>query len=606
MDYKNVIFVAYNSQSEFFKFFFMKRILTSFLTLCIGFSAFSQSQRTVLIEKGSNASCGPCAAQNPAFKVLLDANTDKVVSIKYQWFFPGFDPMNEHNPTEANGRFSTYYGQNGVPTAMIDGTVPTFPGGNPYDGAPAGFTQGLIDTRHAATSPFDIELTYSLTPETITVTATTTCTEAASGNLKLRIAVVEKHIEFDSAPGSNGETDFYNIMKKFLPNADGVTMASSYAVGETFTTTQSWNLANVYDINEIAVVAFIQNDANKEVMQAKMAENIPVVPAFTTDAVASSISGVAGFSCEGSITPSVTIQNYGSAPLTSLNIAYEINGTTGSIPWTGNLDFFETANISLGAINFTPDASNILNVTTSNPNGGSDENTSNNAKTIEVGIASYASLNITVEVRTDFYPGETSWEIRDENGTLVTSQQYAAGPGQGGSGGVDAGVTKTHQVTLSTNNCYSFKMFDSYGDGLQSFNGATNNPPYGYTILNSGGGIIIQEQDNNFNFGDETENAMRTDESSSINDLNEFTSFNVFPNPASSMINVEISLEKPEVVSVEVMDILGQRVKFEQFNNVGTGVTSMPMNVSNLASGIYTLRVSSKSAQSFKKFTVAK
>jgi hypothetical protein len=182
----------------------MKRIITSFLSLCIGFSAFSQSQRMVLIEEGSNASCGPCAAQNPAFKVLLDANTTKVIPLKYQWYFPGFDPMHNHNPTEANGRFDGYYGQNGVPTAMIDGTVPSF-GGTPYDGAPAGFTQALIDTRYAVPASFDIELTYSLTPETISVTATTNCTQAASGNFKLRIAVIEKHIEFATAPGSNGQ-----------------------------------------------------------------------------------------------------------------------------------------------------------------------------------------------------------------------------------------------------------------------------------------------------------------------------------------------------------------------------------------------------------------
>jgi hypothetical protein len=585
----------------------MKRIITSLLSLCIGFSAFSQSQRMVLIEEGSNASCGPCAAQNPAFKTLLDANTAKVVPLKYQWYFPGYDPMHDHNPTEANGRFDSYYGQNGVPTAMIDGTVPTFAGGNPYAGAPAGFTQALIDTRYAVPASFDIDLTYSLTPETITVTATTTCTQTASGTFKLRIAVVEKQISFATAPGSNGETDFYSVMKKFLPNADGVAMAGSYAAGETFTTTQTWDLANVYDINEIAVVAFIQNDANKEVMQAKFAEGSPVTPAFNTDAVASSITGVDGFSCVGAITPSVTIQNYGSAALTSLNVGYEINGTTGSIPWTGNLAFYETANVSLGSINFTPDASNVLNITTSNPNGSTDQNTSNDAKAVEVGLAGFASLNITVEIRTDYYPGETSWEIREDNGTLVTSQAYVAGTAdQFGGGGPDATTTKTHQVTLATNKCYSFKMFDSFGDGMGYTGGVTTAAPFGYTILNSGGGIIVQEQDASFNFGDETENALRTDETSSINDLNEFTSLNVFPNPTSNLINVEISLEKPEVVNVEVIDILGQRVKFEQFNNVGTGVTTMSVGVSNLASGVYTIRVSSDSAESFRKFTIAK
>jgi hypothetical protein len=133
----------------------------------------AQSQRLVLIEQGSNASCPPCAAQNPAFNALLEANSTKVVSLKYQWNFPGYDPMNEHNPSEVATRFETYYGQNGVPTAMLDGTVPSF-GGNPYDGAPAGYTTALIDERYAVPASFDINLTYSLTPETITVNCTAT------------------------------------------------------------------------------------------------------------------------------------------------------------------------------------------------------------------------------------------------------------------------------------------------------------------------------------------------------------------------------------------------------------------------------------------------
>jgi hypothetical protein len=584
----------------------MKKLFTSALLLFIGASGFSQSQRLVLIEEGSNASCPPCAAQNPAFNDLLEANSTKVVSLKYQWDFPGYDPMNEHNPSEVATRFETYYGQNGVPTAMLDGTVPSF-GGNPYNGAPAGFTTALIDSRYAVPASFDINLTYTLTPETITVNCTTICTQAASGTFKLRLAVVEKLISFASAPGSNGETEFHNVMKKFLPNAGGITMAGSYAVGETFTTTQTWDLANVYDINEIAVVAFIQNDANKEVMQAQFAENVPVTPANSVDAVAASISGVDGFSCVGTITPTVTIQNYGSTPLTSCNVNYEINGTTGSIPWTGNLAFYETGSVSLGTINFTPDNSNVLNVTTVSPNGGTDENTGNNEQSIEVGIAGYASLNITVEVRTDYYPGETSWEIREDNGTLVTQVQYEAGTAdQFGGGGPDATTTKTHQVTLAANKCYSFKMFDSYGDGMGYTGGVTTAPPFGYKILNSTGAVIIEEQANSFNFGDETENAMRTDAASSIDNTNDFTAFNVFPNPATSNLNIEISLEKAEPVNVEIFDILGQRVKFEMFNTTGTGLTSIPMNVSDLASGSYTIRLSSDSAESVKRFNVTK
>ncbi|MEX1189227.1 MAG: T9SS type A sorting domain-containing protein [Bacteroidia bacterium] len=584
----------------------MKKLFTFLLVTGLGLTAYSQSQRMVLIEEGSNASCAPCAAQNPAFKVLLDANLSKAVSIKYQLYFPGFDPMHNHNPTEANGRFDSYYSQNGVPTAMIDGVVPSF-GGNPYNGAPAGYSQDLIDTRYAVPAQFDMELTYSLTPESITVNATATCTEATSGNFKMRIAVIEKHIEFATAPGSNVERDFYNVMKKFLPNHNGINMAATYAVGETFTTEQSWTLANVYDINEIAVVAFIQKDDDKSVMQAVMAQDIPVVPIYTNDAVASSVIGVDGFTCEGSINPQVVIQNYGSDALTSLNIAYEINGTTGSMPWTGNLGFFESTTVNLGSISFTPDADNVLNVTTSNPNGATDENSQNNAVNAVVNIAVYSTLGITVEVKTDYYPGETSWEIAEDNGTVVASHQYVAGTADSfGGGGADATKTHTHPVTLDVSKCYTFTLSDSYGDGMSYSGGVSGATPYGYRILNSGGSPIITQQANTFNFGDETLSALRTDEASSIGNVNEFTSFNLYPNPAKDLVRIELSLTKPETVTVEVFDMLGQRVKFEQFNEAGNGISVLPLNVSELSSGIYTVRVGSDSSQSIRNFTVAK
>ncbi|MBP6870867.1 MAG: hypothetical protein KBC43_02560 [Bacteroidales bacterium] len=51
----------------------MKTIyLTLFAFSFLVFSVHSQSQRMVLIEEATNASCGPCASQNPAFDNLLN------------------------------------------------------------------------------------------------------------------------------------------------------------------------------------------------------------------------------------------------------------------------------------------------------------------------------------------------------------------------------------------------------------------------------------------------------------------------------------------------------------------------------------------------------
>jgi hypothetical protein len=89
-----------------------------------------------MFEEFTNASCGPCASQNPAFDALLSANASKCTSIKYHTNWPGVDPMNAQNPTDVGTRV-TYYNVTGVPYAVMDGSPIT---GSNYLGAPANLT----------------------------------------------------------------------------------------------------------------------------------------------------------------------------------------------------------------------------------------------------------------------------------------------------------------------------------------------------------------------------------------------------------------------------------------------------------------------------------
>jgi hypothetical protein len=59
----------------------MKNIVNTLLVCLFSVSAFGQN-RLVLVEHFTQASCGPCASQNPALKTLLDANNTKVVALK--------------------------------------------------------------------------------------------------------------------------------------------------------------------------------------------------------------------------------------------------------------------------------------------------------------------------------------------------------------------------------------------------------------------------------------------------------------------------------------------------------------------------------------------
>src|SRR5689334_2661669 len=180
------------------------------MTLFAG-SAFAQSQRFILAEEFTQASCAPCAAQNPAFNAVLDANQTKIIGLKYQVWWPGYDPMYNQNKAQVNTRVA-YYGVTGVPNVRVDGTA--------YAGAPSGVSQAFVDNRYSTVpSPSTITAshTFNAAYTQMTINADITCTQATAGTLVAQVAVMEREIDFTSPPGTNGETEFYGVMKVMAP-----------------------------------------------------------------------------------------------------------------------------------------------------------------------------------------------------------------------------------------------------------------------------------------------------------------------------------------------------------------------------------------------------
>ena len=94
---------------------------------------------------------------------------------------------------------------------------------------------------------------------------------------KLQLALIERYIHFTTPPGSNGETDFWNICRKMYPDAYGTVIPTSWTANQQQTYTFKQIIPNnVYNKNQIAFVAFIQDDANKDVKQNSYAG--PQVP----------------------------------------------------------------------------------------------------------------------------------------------------------------------------------------------------------------------------------------------------------------------------------------------------------------------------------------
>jgi len=255
------------------------RKLLPFVLASLPMLAQAQSQRTVILEHFTQASCPPCASWNPILAPRIEACGAKLVTIKYHTSWPGVDPMNSQNAADVQSRV-TYYNVTGVPSSALNGTMVT---GSAYTGSPANWDTSSVSAIAATPSPYELTVhhRYALHPgnDSIVVTAKVKKTAPAAGTTgRLMVAVIEREVHFASPPGTNGEKDFPFVMKKLLPNANGTNVPSTMAVGDSMEVTLKWKLANVYDISQLAVSAFIQDNTTKRVDQAAYsAPNPPVV-----------------------------------------------------------------------------------------------------------------------------------------------------------------------------------------------------------------------------------------------------------------------------------------------------------------------------------------
>ena len=221
----------------------------------------AQNERVLLFECFTNTGCGPCAQQNPALDALIAANADRVAAIKYHMNWPSAnDPMYLHNTADNDSRKGVY-NVTSVPHTVVDGIR--------FANTPGGLSQNMVNNWLTIESPFEMRLSYEVdeAANTITVHVMGRASTAVEGNVRLYVGVIEKEIHFNSAPGPNGERDFYSVMKKLLPTASGTSLGSMEA-GDYFAYTFTWELANIYNNDQLDAIAWVQNHGTKEVYQA--------------------------------------------------------------------------------------------------------------------------------------------------------------------------------------------------------------------------------------------------------------------------------------------------------------------------------------------------
>ena len=330
----------------------------------------------------------------------------------------------------------------------------------------------------------------------------------------------------------------------------------------------------------------------------------PGISSAQYDAGVSNASLVETVVCATDYTPSFTLSNPGSETLVSAVITYDIDGGTPSIlNWSGSLTQSQSEVVTLPVVTLTT-GNHTLNVEVSDPNSNTDENTSNNVASASITIDPVleTALYVTVSLLTDDYADESYMELTASDGTLVWSEGNEEVAGNFGTGNFPPPTDPTAPLTNNTQydwnvplpslDCYTFSIYDYYGDGLGASQwGGTDGT---LDLKDNFGGTIYTISAADFG-GDES--SIVRNLSVGLDETLE-SPFTIYPNPAKETLFLRTDSD----VSTEyvITDLLGKNYSQGIIKSKTTSI-----NTAALSSGSYMIKIYNKDGSSaFKTFII--
>lgn len=371
---------------------------------------------------------------------------------------------------------NSYYGITGYPTTKFDGVI-THVGGGSSSLYALFLTK--VNQRNAVLSNFTVDLQFErVSGNNYHATIVVEKVAPYSGtNLKLRVVVTESHLDINWGLGP----DVNSVNRLMVPNQTGVTL--DFSSGDVQTIELDFNMSTAWATENCELIAFVQDDATKEILQADL--KTMAIPDYALDAELAGVANIPGKICHGAITPTVKLKNKGAEVLTSVNINFEINGTLVlTHPWTGTLEFPEAVDVDIPEISFTALPENTINVYLSDPNNQPDMNPDNDAITVQTEATEVCTDWVALLLKTDVNPTQTSWECLGPDGEVL------------GSGGP---YTQAYQyikdtVYFATPGCYQFFVYDSGGDGLSTYYSLRSNVDGQIVTIKSGGSFAYVDE----------------------------------------------------------------------------------------------------------------
>lgn len=296
-------------------------------TLSKGIKAIDEIiQRNAFHEVFTSSTCPPCRPGNVVMHNVWNSTSQTPVYIKYQTDFPGSgDPYY----TGEVGNMMSYYSVSSVPTAMVDGG---------WKGNSNGYSSGILDLYSGVPAYAEIESNYTVNGKTVNIQVAVKPLTDLNGVNRLKVGIFE-NTTFNNIK-TNGESVFYNVFKKFVPNVNG-TLLGNMNAGEVQTFEFSYTFQGNYRLpsnanspinhstehsvegfNDLNVAVWIQNDAGRKVQQSVYS----LGKATNIDLELSSIAIPNMVEINNDVAISGIVKNDQSTVINSFDIVYTVDG----------------------------------------------------------------------------------------------------------------------------------------------------------------------------------------------------------------------------------------------------------------------------------------
>jgi hypothetical protein len=248
-------------------------------------------ERVALLELFTGAECPPCVAADLVFDALNETYSPReIASLQYHEHVPGPDPLTS---PDSEKRAEYYPDLSGTPSVYLDGQSVAINGGpgGPLQAARMRYNEYRPAVERALAKPAGatIDLKANRDGDTVTITATAEAKPGAGGDaakLRLRLALVEEKVRYQ---GGNGMRFHHHIVRAMPGGPDGQELRGgrgkaevTVKLGELRQTLEKYletsanengsfpEVPPPIELGKLAVVAFVQDDGDRSVLDAAM------------------------------------------------------------------------------------------------------------------------------------------------------------------------------------------------------------------------------------------------------------------------------------------------------------------------------------------------